>query len=71
MMPTELGRCAIFTAITCSKILAARTTSTVLPVTSIMRLRTMRNKKSNAMARPIPIDSAISEGMAPFGTTRS
>jgi len=40
-------------------------------VTSIMRLLTIRNKKSNAMARPIPIDRAISEGMAPFGTTRS
>ena len=54
MMPTELGRCAILTAITCSKMLAARTTSTVLPVTSIMRLRTVRSTKSKTMARPMP-----------------
>ena len=46
------------------------------------RLRSFRSRRScgfapceaqsrTTMARPIPIDSAISEGMAPFGTTRS
>ncbi|MGY3492281.1 hypothetical protein ACVW1B_001700 [Bradyrhizobium sp. USDA 4502] len=70
-MPTEVGRCAIFTDITCSKMFAASTTSIVLPVTSIMRLRTMRKMKSNTMPSPMPIESAIREGIAPLGMTRS
>ncbi len=70
-MPTEAGRCANFTESTCSKMLAAMMTSSFLPVMSMMRLRTMRMTKSKTTAIPMPIDSAISEAMAPFGTTRS
>ena len=71
MMPTEGGRCAIFTESTCSKMFEAMITSSFLPVMSMMRLRTMRMTKSKMTAIPMPIDSAISEAMAPFGTTRS
>ena len=46
-MPTEVGRLSIFTAMTCSKILAASTTSIFLPVMSMMRLRTTCSRKSN------------------------
>ena len=45
-MPTEAGRCAIFTESTCSKMFEARMTSSFLPVMSMMRLRTMRMTKS-------------------------
>ena len=70
-MPTEGGRCAILTESTCSKMFDAMMTSSFLPVMSMMRLRTMRRTKSNMTAMPMPIDSAISEAIAPFGTTRS
>ena len=70
-MPTDVGRCAIFTAMTCSKILAASTTSIFLPVMSMMRLRTVRSTKSKTIAITMPIESAMSEGMAPLGMTRS
>jgi hypothetical protein len=70
-MPTDGGRFSIFTDMTCSKIFAASTTSIFLPVMSMMRLRTTFSRKSKAMASPSPILSAISEGMAPLGITRS
>ena len=70
-IPTEGGRLSIRTDIMWSKMLAASTTSTFLPVMSMMRLRTTRSRKSKAIARPSPIASAISEGIAPLGITRS
>jgi hypothetical protein len=70
-MPTEPGRCAILIDSTCSKISLARMTSSFLPVTSMMRALTVRRRKSKAIAMASPMLSAMSEGSAPFGTTRS
>ena len=70
-MPTDAGRCAILIASTCSKMFDARMTSSFLPVISMIRARTMRRTKSNTTAIDMPMDSAIIDAMAPFGTTRS
>ena len=69
--PTDVGRWLILIDRTCSKILAASTTSSFFPVISMIRLRTVRNIKSNTIAMRRPIDRAINEAIAPLGTTRS